>query len=68
MVKEILINDKFIVYQYDNFNFTGLHLCARRMNWDIAILLLEHNADPDSKDFVILLMILDWKNPIVLCL
>ena len=34
----------------DNYGLTSLHWAARRVNSDIAKLLLAHGADPNSKN------------------
>ena len=48
----MLNKNPFLVYSYDHAHLSGLHWAAKRGFIEIAKLLIQFNADVDSKDFV----------------
>ncbi|KAM3145671.1 SMC5-SMC6 complex localization factor protein 1 [Paramecium bursaria] len=50
---QLMLNkNPYLVYSYDHAHLSGLHWAAKRGFVEIAKLLIQFNADVDSKDFV----------------
>ena len=51
-VQEILVENPYFVFSFDNLGQTPLHWSAKRYNMNIMRMLLNHNANPNALDIV----------------
>ena len=51
-VEDIILDDKFIIYEYDTSDQTALHWAAKRDYQDIVKLLIDNGSDINKPDFL----------------
>ena len=51
-VKDFLLRNKFLVYDFDHAFLTALHWVAKRGFFGMVRLLIKNGADSDAKDII----------------